>query len=83
MGFTFDDTDMKGVATPLSEMRRLIEADARNQEVIFPYIGGEEVNTNPTHAHHRYVINFAAMSEAECRRRWPKLVAVVEEKGLS
>ena len=80
MGFTFDDTDMKGVATPLSEMRRLIEADPRNQEVIFPYIGGEEVNTNPTHAHHRYVINFAAMSEAECRRRWPKLVAVVEEK---
>ena len=56
MGFTFDDTDMKGVATPLSEMRRLIEADPRNQEVIFPYIGGEEVNTNPTHAHHRYVI---------------------------
>ena len=80
MGFTFDDTDTKGVATPLSEMRRLIEADPRNQEVIFPYIGGEEVNTNPTHSHHRYVINFAAMNEAECRRRWPKLVAVVEEK---
>ena len=80
MGFTFDDTDTKGVATPLSEMRQLIEADPHNQEVIFPYIGGEEVNTNPTHAYHRYVINFAEMSEAECRRRWPKLVAVVEEK---
>ena len=26
--------------------------------MIFPYIGGEEVNTSPTHAHHRYVINF-------------------------
>ena len=24
----------------------------------FPYIGGEEVNTSPTHVHHRYVINF-------------------------
>ncbi len=24
MGFTFDDTDAKGVATPLAEMRRLI-----------------------------------------------------------
>ena len=58
MGFTFDDTDKKGVATPLAEMRRLIEEDPRNQEVIFPYIGGEEVNTSPTHAHHRYVINF-------------------------
>ena len=62
MGFTFDDTDKKGVASPLAEMRRLIEADPRNREVIFPYIGGEEVNTSPTHAHHRYVINF---------RDWP------------
>ena len=58
MGFTFDDTDTKGVASPLAEMHRLIEKDPRNQEVIFPYIGGQEVNTSPTHAQHRYVINF-------------------------
>ena len=58
MGFTFDDTDKKGVASPLAEMQRLIESDPRNREAIFPYIGGEEVNTSPTHAHHRYVINF-------------------------
>ena len=58
MGFTFDDTDKKGVATPLAEMRRLIAENPRNREVIFPYIGGQEVNNSPTHAHHRYVINF-------------------------
>ena len=58
MGFTFDDTDKKGVASPLAEMHRLIEADPHNREAIFPYIGGEEMNTSPTHAHHRYVINF-------------------------
>ena len=58
MGFTFDDTDKKGVASPLAEMHRLIEKDSRNGEVIFPYIGGQEVNTSPKHAHHRYVINF-------------------------
>ena len=62
MGFTFDDTDSKGIATPLAEMRRLIAEDPRNEEVIFPYIGGDEVNSSPTHAHHRYVINF---------RDWP------------
>ena len=62
MGFTFDDTDKKGVATPLAEMERLIKVNPRNSEVIFPYIGGEEVNTSPTHAYHRYVINF---------RDWP------------
>ena len=58
MGFTFDDTDRKGVATPLSEMHQLIEEEPRNSDAIFPYIGGEEVNTSPSHAHHRYVINF-------------------------
>ena len=58
MGFTFDDNDKKGVASPLAVMQRLIEANPRNREVIFPYIGGKEVNTSPTQAYHRYVINF-------------------------
>ena len=58
MGFTFDDTDTKGVATRLAEMRRLVRENDRNADVIFPYIGGREVNTSPTHAHHRYAINF-------------------------
>lgn len=80
MGFTFDDTDSKGVATPIAEMHRLIEKDPRNAEVIFPYIGGAEVNSSPTHAHHRYVINFGERGEEECRERWPDLMAIVEEK---
>ena len=80
MGFTFDDTDGKGVTTPLAEMRRLIEKDPRNQEVIFPYIGGEEVNTSPTHAHHRYVINFGEREEEECWRHWSDLMAVTDAK---
>ncbi len=80
MGFTFDDTDKNGVATPLAEMHRLIAKDKRNAERIFPYIGGEEVNTSPTHAHHRYVINFGDMSEAEARAGWPDLMRIVEER---
>ncbi|WP_342673064.1 Eco57I restriction-modification methylase domain-containing protein, partial [Chloroflexus islandicus] len=45
MGFTFDDTDTKGVATPLAELERLIAANPACREVIFPYIGGEELNS--------------------------------------
>jgi hypothetical protein len=60
MGFTFDDAAAaKGEAESLETMRALIAKDARNAERIFPYIGGEEVNTSPIHAHHRYVIDFA------------------------
>ncbi len=58
MGFTFDDTDKKRVATPLAEMHRLMSENPKSREAVFPYIGGAEVNTSPTHAHHRYVINF-------------------------
>jgi hypothetical protein len=58
MGFTFDDVDRKGVTNPLSLMHGLIAKDPHNAERIFPYIGGEEVNDSPTHAHHRYVISF-------------------------
>ena len=43
-------------------MHELIAKDPRNAERIFPYIGGEEVNDSPTHAHHRYVINFGEMT---------------------
>ena len=80
MGFTFDDTDRNGAATSIAEMRRLIEEDPDNQEVIFPYIGGDEVNSSPTHANHRYVINFGEKLENECRERWPKLMDIVEAK---
>jgi len=58
MGFTFDDTDTKGVANSLADMERLIAQNPKNAERIFPYIGGEEVNTDPEHRHHRFVINF-------------------------
>ncbi len=80
MGFTFDDSDRKGVATPIAEMERLIATNPCNQQVIFPYIGGEELNSSPSHTHHRYVINFGEHSEEECRARWPELMAIVEAK---
>lgn len=79
MGFTFDDDSPE--ATPIAEMERLIAADSRNRERIFPYIGGEEVNDSPVHAHRRYVINFGEMSLDEARG-WPDLMAIVESRVL-
>ena len=61
MGFTFDDTDKEGVATPIVEMQRLVNENPLNREIVMPYVGGEEVNASPIHAHHRYVINFGDM----------------------
>ena len=59
LGFTFDDdAAVDGTALSLDDMRQLLKKNARNAEVIFPYIGGEEINTDPIHSHHRYVIDF-------------------------
>ena len=80
-GFTFDDASLKGLATPLAEMRRLVNEDPGNAERIFPYIGGEEVNTDPAHANRRFVISFGRMTELQARR-WPQLMKIVEERVL-
>ncbi len=59
MGFTFDDAAAaKGEAESLAEMERLIAKDPRNAERIRPFIGGGELSNSPTHAHHRYAIDF-------------------------
>ncbi|ASY70757.1 hypothetical protein SF83666_c33590 [Sinorhizobium fredii CCBAU 83666] len=59
MGFTFDDAAAaKGETESLAEMDRLIVNDPRNADRIKTYLGGEEVNNSPTHAHHRYTIDF-------------------------
>lgn len=68
MGFTFDDDSNE--ASSLAAMHQLIENNPRNAERIFPFIGGEELNDNPTHAHRRWVINFGEMS---LRRRFSGL----------
>jgi hypothetical protein len=85
MGFTFDDSgeaddDTPGIPSPIATMERLIAENPRNAEVIFPYIGGKEMNDSPTHAHYRYVIDFRDRSEEECRREWPDLMRLLDKK---
>jgi hypothetical protein len=77
MGFTFDDDNEE--ATPIAEMRRLIEKNPRDAERIFPYIGGEEVNDSPTHSHRRYIIDFSDRS-LEQASHCPELVDILRRK---
>src|SRR5690606_4411264 len=79
-GFTFDDTDSTGIASSIADMNMLLQEDPANAEAIFPYIGGDDVNSSPTPLHHRFVINFGDRSEEECRTGWPALMAIVEAK---
>lgn len=59
-GFVFDDdAAAKGISEGSGVMRDLISLDRRNAERIFPYIGGDEVNSSPSMSPSRQVIDFA------------------------
>lgn len=79
-GLSFQGSVVLGMGFTLTPEQRdeLVTRDKRNAERIFPYLGGEEVNTSPTQAFHRYVINFGDMSIDEARH-WPDLLAIVRE----
>jgi hypothetical protein len=79
MGFTFDDSDTRGIATSIAVMRQLIESDAANADRISPYMGGEDILNSPALQPSRYIINFGVRSEEEARC-WPALLDIVERK---
>ena len=84
MGFTFDDTDRKGVATSLAELERLLEADPSNREAVQPYLGGAELNSSPTHSPHRWVINFRdypLQRDPSLAPGWEQVLAEAEALG--
>lgn len=76
-GFTFEDGNEE--ATPLSEMWRLITENVKNQEIIQPYLGGDEFTSSPVHSIKRYVINFGQMT-LEQASVWPELLKIIEQK---
>ncbi len=85
MGFTFDDASdadnhTPGTPNPLATMDKAIAENPRNQERIFPYIGGEETNNHPRHLHHRFAISLGDSSASECDRLYPQLMAILRAK---
>lgn len=57
----------------------LKKRDSRNSSRIFPYLGGQELNTSPTQACERHVINFDDMDLIEASK-WPLLLEILREK---
>lgn len=76
-GFLFDDLDDE--ANPLSLMRDILQAHPQWQPLIRPYIGGEELNSQPRQLFHRYALDFGERSLEEARS-YPELIAIVESR---
>ena len=48
-----------------------------NSAVIFPYLGGREVNSSPIFAPKRWVIDFRDFPLEQCEQEWPELLEQV------
>ena len=77
-GFVIDDRS-EGAASE-AEIADLVHREPQSAEVIFPYLGGEEVTEHPTIAPARQVIYLAQMPEAEVRTRYPAICDLLERK---
>ena len=84
-GFLFSDDESAndeamGVPSSIDMMNTLLKKNTNNNKVIFPYIGGEELNDSPLQSHNRYVVDFRDYTEEECRRSWPEVMNLLELK---
>lgn len=78
-GKSFIGSYVLGTGFVLSPERaeELIEQDKRNQDVLFPYLGGEDLNSHPNCSPVRWVINFHDWTK-ERAAEYPEPFAIVE-----
>lgn len=76
-GFTFDDTDSK--ANSLSIMNDLMDAEPQSAKRIFPFTGGEELNSQPTLHPIRYVAFLSDLKDEIELKGFPRLAHLIKE----
>ena len=60
-----------------SEARQFIALRKESAEVVHPYLGGEDLNTNPDQKASRWAIDFRDYPLEQCEKRWPELMTRV------
>jgi very-short-patch-repair endonuclease len=61
------------------EAKKLIENEPNNKDVIFPYLNGQDLNSNPNHFPERWVINFHDWS-LEKAEKYVEPMSIIREK---
>jgi len=68
----------KGFVLEPHEAETLIRKNPKNKDVLFPYLNGDDLNTNPDQAPSRWVINFFDWPEEKCRDEYPDCYTILE-----
>ena len=61
----------KGFVLEPQEAEALIRKNPKNRDVVFPYLNGDDLNSNPDQSPSRWVINFFDWPEEKCRVEYP------------
>ncbi|ASU79344.1 hypothetical protein CDG81_14790 [Actinopolyspora erythraea] len=69
MGLSFHGSKLDGTGFTMepSEAAKLIEDDTRNEEVLFPYVNGQDINSQADCGASRWVVNFFDWSEEQAK----------------
>jgi hypothetical protein len=79
---SFQGSNVLGMGFTLQKLERdELLLNPENADRIAPFLGGEEVNTDPGQSFSRYVIDFGRLSLKEVER-WPQLLKIVRERVL-
>jgi hypothetical protein len=78
---SFQGSNVLGMGFTMSpeDARALIDKDPRNADVLFPFLGGEDINQSPTQTAPRWIINFFDWTEEQARQ-YPDCYAIVNER---
>ena len=77
-GFLFDDLDPR--ANALSLMTTVLAKNPELEERIIPYVGGEEINNNPSPNAKRFAIFLSDLADEEQLAQFEPLRKIVEER---
>ncbi|MFJ2033750.1 Eco57I restriction-modification methylase domain-containing protein [Streptosporangium sp. NPDC087985] len=88
-GFAFQGVKIDGIGFVLNaaEAKSIIEGDRRYEEVLFPFLNGQDLNSSPSLSASRWVINFhdwpveRARSYSHCYERVLRLVKPERDKN--
>ncbi|MDP1757785.1 MAG: ATP phosphoribosyltransferase regulatory subunit [Pseudohongiella sp.] len=69
----------QGFVLDVAERDRLLLENKNNEEVIFPYIRGDDINNEPSQSSGTYAINFSMRELLECESRYPECLHVIRE----
>ncbi|MBB3929250.1 hypothetical protein GGR25_000269 [Kaistia hirudinis] len=80
-GRSFQGSVLVGNGFVLSgeEAANLIQINPNNSDVILRYIGGSDINTNPTQEASRWAIDFRDRSLSECEEKYPEPLKIVRD----